>query len=61
MSIFSAIGHLAHEYSVARTRYVTERQVRALPQEIQKDIGWPDATSREPSSRIAIGSWAGGR
>ncbi|MDQ6432993.1 hypothetical protein RB623_02855 [Mesorhizobium sp. LHD-90] len=61
MSIFSAIGHLAHEYSVARARYLTERQVRALPYEIQKDIGWPDVANREPSSRIAIGSWAGGR
>jgi hypothetical protein len=46
MSIFSAISRLAAEYSEARARYLTERQVRALPAEIQKDIGWPDVYER---------------
>lgn len=41
MTIFSAISHLAEEYSRARTRYQTERLLRSLPFEVQKDIGWP--------------------
>ena len=49
MSIFSAIGRLAAEYSEARTRFLTERQVRSLPTEIQKDIGWPDVYERRPA------------
>ncbi|MBS3649598.1 hypothetical protein KEU06_13365 [Pseudaminobacter sp. 19-2017] len=52
MSIFSAISRLAAEYSEARVRYLTERQVRALPAEIQKDIGWPDVYER-PRARYA--------
>jgi hypothetical protein len=46
MSVFSQIARLAAEYSEARARYLTERQVRALPTEIQKDIGWPDVYER---------------
>ena len=60
MSIISAIGHLAAEYTAARSRYLTERQVRALPQEIQKDIGWPDTFDRNPT-RHRLGVWAGDR
>ncbi|NGO50142.1 hypothetical protein [Allomesorhizobium camelthorni] len=41
MSILSAIGRFAAEYSVARKRYLYIRELRALPAEIQKDIGWP--------------------
>jgi hypothetical protein len=59
MSIFSAIGRLAHEYSVARSRYLTERAVRSLPSEIQKDIGWPDLTATRPQTRFHSGAWAG--
>ena len=59
MSIFSAIGRLAHEYSAARSRYLTERSVRALPAEIQKDIGWPDAHNSRPGAPFQTGSWAG--
>ena len=43
MSILSTIGRLAAEYSEARARYLTERSIHALPIELQKDIGWPDA------------------
>ena len=50
MSILSTIGRLAAEYSEARARYLTERSIHALPIELQKDIGWPDAyeTRHEP-------------
>ncbi len=60
MSIFSAIGRLAAEYSAARSRYLTERSIRSLPSEIQKDIGWP-VTEGTRTARLPIGSWAGDR
>jgi hypothetical protein len=50
MTLFSAISHLAEEYNRARTRYQTERLLRSLPFEVQKDIGWPQAEdSRRPT------------
>ena len=61
MSVLSVIGRIAAEYSAARTRYLTERQVRSLPFEIQKDIGWPDVYQRRPNTRTPIGTWAGDR
>lgn len=42
MSILSSIGQIATRYSAARARYLTERSIRSLPPELQKDIGWPD-------------------
>jgi hypothetical protein len=59
MSIISTIGRIAAEYSAARSRYLTERQVRSLPVEIQKDIGWPDAHATSRAPRLHSGSWAG--
>lgn len=53
MSILSTIGHLARTYNEARTRYRTERLIRTLPFEIQKDIGWPDGLQAEDASRHA--------
>jgi hypothetical protein len=41
MSILSAIGRFTAEYSAARKRHLFERELRSLPAEIQKDIGWP--------------------
>lgn len=46
MSILERIGSLATYYSKVRARYLTERTVRALPFEIQKDIGWPDIQTK---------------
>lgn len=43
MSIFSAIGRQAAEYRARRRQLRTYLQISALPREIQKDIGWPDA------------------
>jgi hypothetical protein len=42
MSILSSIGRIATRYSVAHARYRTERSIRSLPLELQKDIGWPE-------------------
>ncbi len=61
MSILSAIGRFATEFSDARSRYLTERQVRSLPYELQKDIGWPDIYQRKASTHVPIGTWAGDR
>ncbi len=55
MSLFSAIGHLAHEYKEARARYLTERQIGSLPFEIQKDIGWPPVDNTPPRKQGVAG------
>ncbi len=47
MSIFSSIGRIAAEFSAARARLRTERAIRSLPAELQKDIGWPDALDND--------------
>jgi hypothetical protein len=44
MSILSSIGRIATRYSLARSRYRTERALNSLPFELQKDIGWPEIT-----------------
>lgn len=59
MSILSTIGRFAAEYTAARNRYLTERSVRSLPTEIQKDIGWPDLYGTRPTPHFHSGSWAG--
>ena len=60
MSILSSIGRIAAEFSDARARYQTERSIRSLPIELQKDIGWPDAFERghrlSPRRRFLGGS-----
>lgn len=61
MSILSSIGRIAAEFSAARARHQTERTIRSLPVELQKDIGWPDAFNRETSDRHGVGSWAGSK
>lgn len=64
MSILSSIGRIATEFSAARARYQTERALRSLPIELQKDIGWPEVTGNEPSTRsfstrTGVGIWTG--
>ena len=61
MSILSSIGRIASEFSAARTRYQTERAIRSLPIELQKDIGWPEAADLKTSTRHGVGTWAGGK
>ncbi len=61
MSILSSIGRIATEFSAARTRYQTERAIRSLPLELQKDIGWPEAADTRTATRTGVGSWAGGK
>ena len=58
MSILSSIGRIATEFSAARARYLTERHP-LLPIELQKDIGWPDASDTQTRHRHGVGSWAG--
>ncbi|MEO5759716.1 MAG: hypothetical protein ABIQ51_23005 [Mesorhizobium sp.] len=61
MSIISSIGRIATEFSAARARYQTERAIRALPVELQKDIGWPEAADTKARSHNGVGSWAGAK
>lgn len=58
MSILSSIGRLAAEFSAARARHQTERTIRSLPVELQKDIGWPDAFYKDSGYR-GVGSRTG--
>jgi hypothetical protein len=58
MSILSSLGRLASDYSAARARYLTERAVRALPPELRKDIGWPEAYDHR-NRHLGVGNWAG--
>ncbi len=59
MSILSSLGRIASDFSAARARYQTERSIRSLPVELQKDIGWPEAFDSETGYRRGVGSWAG--
>jgi hypothetical protein len=61
MSILSSIGRIATEFSAARARYQTERAIRSLPIELQKDIGWPEAADTRIGARHGVGSWAGAK
>ena len=61
MSILSTISRLAHEYSEARARYITERSISALPIELQKDIGWPNAREVRHTNTFANGAWLGSK
>jgi hypothetical protein len=61
MSILSSIGRIATEFSAARARYQTERAIHSLPIELQKDIGWPEASDAKTNMRFGVGSWAGAK
>jgi hypothetical protein len=52
MSVFDRIGHYIADFRRVRELARTERMIRALPSEVQKDIGWPDAYE-ERRRRIA--------
>ena len=43
MSIYSTLTRFAAEWREARNEALTRQLIAALPSEIQKDIGWPDA------------------
>ncbi|MEW9805148.1 hypothetical protein [Mesorhizobium marinum] len=61
MSIISSIGRIAAEFSAARARHQTERTIRSLPIELQKDIGWPDAYETGTAHHSGVGSWSGSK
>lgn len=51
MSILSTLERFANEYRSARDRARTERIIRSLPAEIQKDIGWPGVLAEGASPK----------
>ena len=57
-TILSTIGRIASEFNAARTRYRTERAIHALPIELQKDIGWPEAEDTNSRTFDRVGDWA---
>lgn len=60
-TILSTIGRIASEFSAARTRYRTERAIYALPIELQKDIGWPEARGASTTLFNRVHDWAGAK
>jgi len=54
MFILSSLGRIATEFHLARTRYKTERALRSLPLELQKDIGWSEASEAPATSREKV-------
>jgi hypothetical protein len=61
MSILSSIGRIAAEFKTARVRHQTERTIRSLPPELQKDIGWPDTYEGAKAYNHGAGTWAGSK
>lgn len=57
MSLMTALGRFAADYRAARPRQETERSIRALPYEIQKDIGWPEAYRHNTVNKVVTGGW----
>ncbi|MDO9307360.1 MAG: hypothetical protein ABIK36_02510 [Pseudomonadota bacterium] len=57
MSLMTALGRFAADYRAARARQETERSIRALPFEIQKDIGWPEAYRHNTVNKVVTGGW----
>lgn len=51
MSILSTLTRLASDYRARRRRLGTYLEIAALPHELQKDIGWPDAMADEDGPR----------
>lgn len=59
MSVLSSLGRLAEHYNAARLRYRTERAIRSLPLEVQKDIGWPELAERARHNQAGASLWSG--
>jgi len=53
MSILSSIGRIATEYAATRARYRSERILLSLPDELRKDIGFPEILDTRSSRRTA--------
>ncbi|RRH95651.1 hypothetical protein EH240_24525 [Mesorhizobium tamadayense] len=53
MSILSSIGRVATQYAAARARYRSERILHSLPDELRKDIGFPEILDTRSSRREA--------
>ncbi|CDX15813.1 conserved hypothetical protein [Mesorhizobium sp. ORS 3324] len=53
MSILSSIGRIATQYAAARARYRSERILLSLPDELRKDIGFPEILDTRTSRHVA--------
>jgi len=47
MTIYSTIARVAADWRHARSAAKTRRVIAALPVDIRKDIGWPDALEND--------------
>jgi hypothetical protein len=46
MSVYSTLSRFARNWRAARERAVTRRILGTLPNEVLKDIGWPEVDDR---------------
>jgi len=57
MSIMSRFNRFAENYRAARAAAKTEASIRALPLELQRDIGWPHAYRHNTVNKVVAGDW----
>jgi len=53
MSVLSSIGRIATRYAAARARHRSERILLSLPDELRKDIGFPEILDARETRRAA--------
>lgn len=56
MTIYSTLARVAADWRHARSAARTRRVIAALPVDIRKDIGWPDALENDtrPGARTQM-------
>ncbi len=59
MTLYSRLSAYASAWRTYREEAETRRLLSGLPNEILKDIGWPEGVDRR--RRSIDGSWIGGR
>ena len=57
MSILDEIARFGEALKKARRYRQTIREINALPPEIQKDIGWPEAYRHNTVNKVVTGGW----
>ena len=58
---FRTVQRYMGKLKTIRDEIRTERFMNTLPEELRKDIGWPDALETRIGDRHGAGTWAGNR
>jgi hypothetical protein len=61
MSMFDAIGRAGAAFRHAHTRRKAVRMLNNLPEDIQKDIGWPVCGCAREKQALFITVWSAAR